>query len=113
MSWLSTSFSHACLGHGCQDYLFNPDAAYFDVDFAGPNIRKPTVFTTGPHGTPTHWKQTLLYLQEPLDVPVDGVLQGTLQVSRNVDNPRAVDIRVEFSLAGAADMRRSQLYHLL
>lgn len=35
---------------------------YFDIYFEMPN---PVFFSTGPHATPTHWKQTVFYLPEP------------------------------------------------
>ena len=39
-------------------------AGYFDVFFDLPD--KPVHFSTGPQSTPTHWKQVLFYLQEPI-----------------------------------------------
>lgn len=36
---------------------------YFDTFFDLPN---PVIFSTGPHATPTHWKQTIFYLKDPL-----------------------------------------------
>lgn len=46
-------------------------AGYFDTFFDLPveNVS----FTTGPHGEPTHWKQTVFYLKDP--VPVKKGLQ--------------------------------------
>ena len=86
------------------------DTAYFDVDFAGPTVAKPTTFTTGPHGTPTHWKQTLLYRVEPLAVVKGATIEGTLRVVKNKGNPRAVDVRVTFAVDGGVS--HSQLFHL-
>ena len=41
-------------------------AGYFDTFFELPieNVS----FTTGPHGEPTHWKQTVFYLKTPVPV---------------------------------------------
>ena len=74
-------------------------------------VRKPTTFTTGPQGTPTHWKQTLLYLEHPQEVAAGARITGTLHVAKNAGNPRAVDVRLSFAVDGSAVT--TQLYHLL
>jgi hypothetical protein len=77
-------------------------AAYFDVDFAGENTRKPTRFTTGPQGAPTHWKQTALYLPTPLEVPAAGVaISGTVSVRKSLENPRAVVVELTVAVGDA------------
>ncbi|PNF31442.1 Protein arginine N-methyltransferase 3 [Cryptotermes secundus] len=38
---------------------------YFDVFF---DLPRPVSFSTGPHATPTHWKQTVFLLEEPIIV---------------------------------------------
>lgn len=38
---------------------------YFDVFF---DLDNPVSFSTGPEATPTHWKQTVFYLKEPLSI---------------------------------------------
>lgn len=38
---------------------------YFDVFF---DLDNPIQFSTGPHATPTHWKQTVFSLSEPVSV---------------------------------------------
>jgi len=41
-------------------------SGYFDTffDLADKNV----MFSTGPHATPTHWKQTVFYLPESISV---------------------------------------------
>lgn len=38
---------------------------YFDVFF---DLDNPVHFSTGPHATPTHWKQTVFSLSEPISI---------------------------------------------
>lgn len=38
---------------------------YFDVFF---DLENPVHFSTGPHATPTHWKQTVFSLSEPISI---------------------------------------------
>lgn len=38
---------------------------YFDTFF---DLINPVSFSTGPHATPTHWKQTIFYLKDPIPV---------------------------------------------
>ena len=40
--------------------------AYFDVGFEVPTYR--VYFSTSPQDTPTHWRQTVFFLKEPLKV---------------------------------------------
>ena len=41
-------------------------AGFFDVEFQSVPHKK--LFTTSPHSTPTHWKQTVFLLQSPIPV---------------------------------------------
>lgn len=38
---------------------------YFDVFF---DLDNPVKFSTGPHSQPTHWKQTVFSLSEPISI---------------------------------------------
>lgn len=42
--------------------------SYFDVDFER-MCANPVKLSTGPHTTPTHWKQAVFYLEKPATVP--------------------------------------------
>ncbi|XP_071522697.1 protein arginine N-methyltransferase 1-like isoform X2 [Panulirus ornatus] len=66
---------------------------YFDVYFKMPN---PVFFSTGPHATPTHWKQTVFYLPEPCAVRNGEVLEGTISVCRKRKDLRALDVGINF-----------------
>ncbi|GAA5893921.1 hypothetical protein JCM6882_003128 [Rhodosporidiobolus microsporus] len=55
-------------------------------------------FTTGAWDTPTHWKQTLLLLKEPLTVEIGTSIDGTLTVSKNPDNSRELVVEAVWTV---------------
>lgn len=81
--------------------------AYFDIEFS--HCLKPVSFVTGPHKKPTHWKQTVLYLDRALPMEQGEVLEGTLACRPNRNNPRDLDIAIEYEFKG----RHSEAKNLL
>jgi protein arginine N-methyltransferase 3 len=67
-------------------------AGYFDTFFDLPE--RNVFFSTGPHVTPTHWKQTVFYLSEPLEAKQGTVLTGWIDVRRPKRRPRNLKIIV-------------------
>uniref|UniRef100_A0A7N2KXT3 Uncharacterized protein n=1 Tax=Quercus lobata TaxID=97700 RepID=A0A7N2KXT3_QUELO len=72
--------------------------AYFDVSFT--KCHKLTGFSTGPRSRVTHWKQTVLYLEDVLTICEGEAIVGSLAVAQNKKNPRDVDIMLKYSLNG-------------
>ncbi|RZC49950.1 hypothetical protein C5167_018386 [Papaver somniferum] len=72
--------------------------AYFDVSFT--QCHKLMGFSTGPRSRTTHWKQTVLYLEDVLTICEGEVLSGSMTVSQNKKNPRDVDITLKYELNG-------------
>ncbi|CAA0814282.1 Protein arginine N-methyltransferase 1.1 [Striga hermonthica] len=72
--------------------------AYFNVSFT--HCHKPMGFSTGPKSRATHWKQTVLYLEDVLAICQGEALTGTMTVSPNKKNPRDVNITLKYSLNG-------------
>ncbi|XP_043722346.1 probable protein arginine N-methyltransferase 1 [Telopea speciosissima] len=72
--------------------------AYFDVSFT--KCHKFTGFSTGPRSRATHWKQTVLYLEDVLTVCEGEAVVGSMNVAPNKKNPRDVDIILKYSLNG-------------
>ena len=60
--------------------------AHFDVSFTA--CHKPVRFSTAPAARPTHWKQTVLYLEDALAVCEGEEITGTLACRPNDKNPR-------------------------
>jgi hypothetical protein len=63
-----------------------PQVAYFDVSFGA--CHKPVRFSTSPASRVTHWKQTVLYLEDTLTVCVGEEISGVLACKPNEKNPR-------------------------
>ncbi|GKA75947.1 probable protein arginine N-methyltransferase 1.2 [Tanacetum coccineum] len=72
--------------------------AYFDVSFSV--CHKMTGFSTGPKSRTTHWKQTVLYLEDVLTICQGESITGTMTVTQNKKNPRDVDITLKYSFNG-------------
>ena len=72
--------------------------AYFDCTFSA--CHKPVMLSTSPRAPYTHWKQTVLYLDEVLVVNAGESLEGEIRVRRNEKNPRDVDILLQLALDG-------------
>ncbi|KAL0410531.1 UNVERIFIED_CONTAM: putative protein arginine N-methyltransferase 1 [Sesamum latifolium] len=85
--------------------------AYFDVSFT--KCHKLMGFSTGPKSRATHWKQTVLYLEDVLSICQGEAVIGTLTVAPNKKNPRDVDITLKYSLNGRhCQASRTQYYRM-
>lgn len=85
--------------------------AYFDVSFT--KCHKLMGFSTGPKSRGTHWKQTVLYLEDVLTVCEGESLTGSMAVTQNKKNPRDVDITLKYSLNGRrCRVSRTQYYRM-
>ena len=59
---------------------------WFDCDFSKGS--KKIVLSTSPYRKSTHWKQTIFYLDKPIEVGKNQELMGHLKVEKATDNPR-------------------------
>nr|ACU24230.1 unknown [Glycine max] len=85
--------------------------AYFDVSFT--KCHKLMGFSTGPRSRATHWKQTVLYLEDVLTVCEGEAIVGSTTVAPNKKNPRDVDIMLKYSLNGRrCNVSRVQYYKM-
>ena len=73
----------------------------FDCSGVAGGAPSPSSFSTGPACTPTHWKQTALYLHPPREVRVGDTLRGTISCARQKEYKRAYDVSLTFALNGA------------
>ncbi|KZT63364.1 S-adenosyl-L-methionine-dependent methyltransferase [Daedalea quercina L-15889] len=60
--------------------------------------RKMTSFSTGPESVPTHWKQTIFLLREPITVCEGTVVQGTFKCRKSSDNSRELDVEIHYTV---------------
>ncbi|KAI0088626.1 S-adenosyl-L-methionine-dependent methyltransferase [Irpex rosettiformis] len=65
-----------------------------------------TSFSTGPKSIPTHWKQTLFLLREPIKVTEGTVVQGMFKLRKSADNTRELDVEIHYAVreAESADL---------
>lgn len=85
--------------------------AYFDVSFT--KCHKLMGFSTGPKSRATHWKQTVLYLEDVLTICEGEAVVGTMTVEPNNKNPRDVDITLKYTLNGQrCQVSRTQHYKM-
>lgn len=85
--------------------------AYFDVAFT--NCHKVTGFSTGPRSRATHWKQTVMYLEDVITMCEGESLLGSMTVAPNAKNPRDVDIKLSYSFSGKrCQAGRTQCYKM-
>ncbi|KAI3495763.1 hypothetical protein L2E82_39398 [Cichorium intybus] len=85
--------------------------AYFDVSFSV--CHKMTGFSTGPRSRNTHWKQTVLYLEDVLTICQGEFVFGTMTVTQNKKNPRDVDITLKYALNGSrCTVSKTQQYKM-
>lgn len=66
---------------------------YFDIFFPG-----GVQFSTSPFDKETHWKQTVFYFKEKMWCCDGDVVKGTLKCSRVKENPRDLDIAINWEL---------------
>eukprot|EP00243_Klebsormidium_subtile_P004084 TRINITY_DN17864_c0_g1_i1.p1 TRINITY_DN17864_c0_g1~~TRINITY_DN17864_c0_g1_i1.p1 ORF type:complete len:391 (+),score=68.75 TRINITY_DN17864_c0_g1_i1:232-1404(+) len=52
--------------------------------------------STAPEKQPTHWQQTILYIDEPIRIDQDDVIEGKVKLSRNAENERFIDMALDY-----------------
>ncbi|CAA2981314.1 probable arginine N-methyltransferase [Olea europaea subsp. europaea] len=66
-----------------------------------------------PKSRATHWKQTVLYLEDVLTICQGETVIGTMTVAPNKKNPQDVDIMLKYSLNGRhCQVSRTQYYRM-
>ncbi|CAH1644692.1 unnamed protein product [Spodoptera littoralis] len=74
-----------------KDGILTSIVGYFDTFFDLPNAID---FSTGPHKTPTHWKQTVFYLKDCKEVKQGDVIEGTIICNRQKSDVRGLSIQL-------------------
>lgn len=83
--------------------------AYFECAFT--QIHKPIGFSTSPTARYTHWKQTILYLQETLTICAGEVITGELSCKPNKRNRRDLDIGLQLEFKGRYSQLENKRYN--
>ncbi|KAM8780741.1 protein arginine N-methyltransferase 6 [Rhynchonycteris naso] len=73
-------------------------AVWFQVTFPGGDSEKPLVLSTSPFHPVTHWKQALLYLNEPVQVEQDTDIAGEITLLPSRDNHRLLRVQLRYKV---------------
>ena len=63
-----------------------------------PGEERVMSFSTGPESAPTHWKQTIFLLHEPIRAHEGTIVTGTFSCRKNDENSRELDVEVRYSV---------------
>ncbi|KAJ7712993.1 protein arginine N-methyltransferase [Mycena metata] len=63
-----------------------------------PQTAEVTSFSTGPQSIPTHWKQTLFLLREPIIVEEGSVVTGHFHCVKSQTNSRELDVEIHYAV---------------
>ncbi|XP_031623582.1 protein arginine N-methyltransferase 1 [Contarinia nasturtii] len=70
---------------------FTAFVGYFDTFF---DLPQGVNFSTGPHCKPTHWKQVVFYMKNPVSVNEGDIISGQFQCSRGKTDARALCVKI-------------------
>lgn len=70
--------------------------AWFDTTFQ--DLTRPVVLTTSPLKKYTHWKQSVFYLEKPLDVRKGETIYGSIATRQDKVNFRELNIKISFHM---------------
>lgn len=62
----------------------------------------PVSFTTGPFGKPTHWKQSVFLLKEPIVAKQGDAIAGDIIVTQSETNSRELDVELHYLVESAS-----------
>eukprot|EP00299_Pterocystis_sp_00344_P019919 c9840_g1_i1.p1 GENE.c9840_g1_i1~~c9840_g1_i1.p1 ORF type:complete len:551 (+),score=161.05 c9840_g1_i1:3-1655(+) len=94
--------------------VFRAIVVHFDCffdDFTGAN-KEAVVLSTSPLNTPTHWRQTVFVLDQPVTVTNQHTIHVTLTCTKNPLYPRELDVCLEYEVHanGHAEVKGVQMY---
>ncbi|EGW34726.1 HNRNP arginine N-methyltransferase [Spathaspora passalidarum NRRL Y-27907] len=85
----------------CHAYI-----VYWDAVFPG---NEKVTLATGPMNQYTHWKQTVFYMDQVLNVRKGDIIKGKITSAPSKINPREIDIEIEWDLkTSSKDKSREQ-----
>lgn len=70
--------------------------AWFDTPFT--RLTRPNLLSTSPYKKYTHWKQTVLYSEEDIEVRQNDVMTGSIAVRQSATNFRELDIKISYHI---------------
>ena len=70
--------------------------AWFDTPFS--NLTRPINLSTSPYKKYTHWKQTVFYMDQDIDVREGDVLTGSIANRKSTVNFRELEIKISYHM---------------
>ena len=77
-----------------EDTTFNGLVAWFNVEFN--KVNKKVVLPTGPYDERTHWKQTVFYIEDDVEVDKGDKLWGNIAVIKDKKNFRFINVKISY-----------------
>ncbi|KAK0201522.1 protein arginine N-methyltransferase [Desarmillaria ectypa] len=74
----------------------------------GADREKITSFSTGPQSIPTHWKQTIFLLREPIVVEEGSKVRGTFYCRKSESNSRELEVEIHYVKQGSTGADESK-----
>ncbi|KAH0794572.1 protein arginine N-methyltransferase 1 [Histomonas meleagridis] len=71
---------------------------WFDVLFEGKE--ETIMLSTSPFEEPTHWSQTIFYLERPVKLTTDTIIEGRFMMKPNEKNFRDQDVTIKYNVDG-------------
>ena len=68
--------------------------AWFDTPFS--DLKRPVILSTSPYKKYTHWKQTVFYMENDLDVREGDVIYGSVACRQSKGNHRELDVKISY-----------------
>ncbi|XP_078676497.1 protein arginine N-methyltransferase 6-like isoform X2 [Branchiostoma floridae x Branchiostoma belcheri] len=99
LSCVESVFSFNCYGWSQMQSF----ATWFDVVFPSP---KPVLLSTSPYLQETHWMQSVMTLDDPVQVTQDTRVTGTLKITPNSRNNRFLDMTLRYSVDDREEVER-------
>lgn len=98
---IKNKFSFDCFGSA----EVNGFVGWFKVSFP-----KETILSTSPYDSPTHWHQSLFYIDDHINTKQSDVISGSITIKPNAENCRFLDIQLVYSCNGSKETEK--LYSL-
>ncbi|KYQ99669.1 protein arginine methyltransferase [Tieghemostelium lacteum] len=94
-----------------RDDLLHAFVVYFDIEFS--KGLRPVTFSTGPRAKYTHWKQSIMYIEDVLKIQTGEEITGTLICSPFDKNARDLKIKLSYEFNGELSSSKDTLdYHM-
>ena len=91
--------------------VLNGFVGWFDCFFTDCHLLEK--LPTGPYEKYTHWKQTMFYLDQSINIDKNGDVEGHIAVKKNDKNPRELDIKIWASAMDGRNKVSTQKYFVM